>query len=284
MKNIIYYISFYWLIALFINVIVVTVDAENWMSLVNGDKKINQINIPGTHDSGTYDITKLYNNKLISGVLSVLVSSIKDLSGQTQDLSITEQLKSGIRYLDIRLALNEDNKDLYVAHGILPCLYYDNTFKLYNYLYFEKVLEECVKFLQHHDKETIIIHLKRESINNDISDDYIGYLIGNSEHVKYFHFTNDADTKYTNKNMPTLEEVRGKIVFFMRSEFYYGKYLNSFNSINDAPIEESPVGFYRNIEDKGNCTVITNSDRFCKPQIENNFRSQDNYNLNEKNK
>ncbi|KAG4088867.1 hypothetical protein H8356DRAFT_957624 [Neocallimastix lanati (nom. inval.)] len=31
---------------------------SNWMSYVKDDLKLNQINIPGTHDSGTYDISK----------------------------------------------------------------------------------------------------------------------------------------------------------------------------------------------------------------------------------
>ena len=58
---------FYYIITLlFINVINTedeNIDA-NWMKYISDNKYLNQINIPGTHDSGTYDIGKLFNNKL----------------------------------------------------------------------------------------------------------------------------------------------------------------------------------------------------------------------------
>jgi len=47
------------------------------------------------------------------------------LNGKTQDINIIELLESGIRYLDIRLGLNEKLKKLYITHGPSSCLEQD---------------------------------------------------------------------------------------------------------------------------------------------------------------
>ena len=85
-------------------------DAE-WMKYIDDSLKINQINIPGTHDSGCYDT----------------VWTVAQCS-DTQSLTIKEQLEHGIRYLDIRLALDDDN-NLYTSHKNYAC--YDGSEKLY---------------------------------------------------------------------------------------------------------------------------------------------------------
>jgi len=54
----------------------------NWMNLINNKSlKLNQYNIPGNHDSGTYGIGG-------DGVFN----SIRDEGGRTQSLNIKEQL------------------------------------------------------------------------------------------------------------------------------------------------------------------------------------------------
>ena len=55
---------------------------EPWMKLLTDDKRLDQLTIPGTHDSGTWD------------------SSNYD---QCQHLTIEEQLYLGVRYFDIRV-------------------------------------------------------------------------------------------------------------------------------------------------------------------------------------
>jgi len=87
------------------------------MSFLDKKLKLNQINIPGTHDTGIYDIGKVWkssteNNKIIDGSF---FASVKSLTAQTQDLNIKDQLKNGIRYLDIRLHLDaKDNHLIFI--------------------------------------------------------------------------------------------------------------------------------------------------------------------------
>lgn len=88
---------------------------EPWMSNLKttiGSKMLRQVAMPGTHDSGTYGITMdsetgLDNTGIVKWVLdnvseSITKPVIKDWS-VTQGLNFLCQLKSGIRYLDLRL-------------------------------------------------------------------------------------------------------------------------------------------------------------------------------------
>lgn len=59
---------------------------------------ISDMTIPGTHDSGA-------------------LHSIFDVAGKCQDLNIKQQLKVGVRFLDIRLRLK--NNELEVVHSFV---------------------------------------------------------------------------------------------------------------------------------------------------------------------
>lgn len=169
------------------------ISSTNWMSYVNDNKSLRDMNIPGTHDSGT---------KYTAGGVTGIVASC-------QDLSISEQLESGIRYLDIRL-----DSDLDVNHAGIVCytsLWTSSKHKLT----FEKVLDYITDFLENHNTETIIVQTKPEGtmkkdknfldeLNNLLSDSkYSGYLYDNTE-----------------KNISELNlgDIRGKFVIFSRND------------------------------------------------------------------
>ncbi|ORX53031.1 hypothetical protein BCR36DRAFT_237083, partial [Piromyces finnis] len=71
-------------------------------------------------------------------------------------------LQHGIRYLDIRLETNK-NMELYLSHGSLDC-YNKVTGGKY---YLSEVFDEIINFLNKHNTETVIVHLKNENIYND---------------------------------------------------------------------------------------------------------------------
>jgi len=308
MKNI-YCFLLYFIITLLINVnadLIYHHDAD-WMGYIDNSTKINEINIPGTHDTGTYSIGENFrlNYPEYSALTSYLPPIFKELTGQTQDLNITEQLESGIRYFDIRLGLNDKIKKLYVTHGPLACLEqndnvdgdYLKEHNSYAYLYFEKVIEYCINFLRKHESETIIIHLKEEDINiktNDDDDDdevptvidvEISLLIKeiynkfdkkeNIYYKDYIYVPKEIDNSYTNDYIPTLKDVRGRIVFFSRSYLFYERNV--------------PIGFLRDLdmkegEQRKNCTcpltgICNIKGNVCDPVEKNNFRYQDNYKL-----
>jgi len=259
-----------------------TIDA-NWMSFLDKKLKLNQINIPGTHDTGTYDIGKVWkssteNNKIIDGSF---LASVKSLTAQTQDLNIKDQLKNGIRYLDIRLHLDDKDELPYLYHGYFAC--YDSNTE--DYLYLKNVLKYCIDFLVDHKDETIILHLKREGIKDKITNDDISKLIESiakekynkeKRYLDYFYIPENIDKKYTNKYMPTLEETRGRIVFLSRSEFYYtDKTIEPTNKKTTENEPNYPIGFLRNVP-----VIFSSKYEICEPEIKGNFRCQDDYNLN----
>ena len=71
---------------------------NEWMKNVDDNKLINDLVIPGTHDSG-------------------LTHSIFDVAGKCQDMTIINQLNAGVRFLDIRLQLVKN--ELKIVHSFV---------------------------------------------------------------------------------------------------------------------------------------------------------------------
>jgi len=102
----------------------------DWMSHIPSDRKLNQLIIPGTHDSGTYAITSVSHFSIsdpgplptwlekISNILPVsIIRPIIAGWSKTQPYSIADQLNNGIRYLDFRVCYN--SSDFYLCHTML---------------------------------------------------------------------------------------------------------------------------------------------------------------------
>eukprot|EP00833_Pecoramyces_ruminatium_P014004 jgi/Orpsp1_1/1188036/evm.model.d7180000062034.1 len=201
-------------------------------------------------------------------------------------MTIMNQLKSGIRYLDIRITIDMDDKNkLFLSHEGYVCnnLYGD---KLYLY----DVIETCVEFLKIHKKETIILHLKNESndykemekrINKEDSCNYIiGKLIAdvlneNKDFKNYIYISNE---------IPKLNDVEKKIVIVSRSPFTYGDGIPTPFSDGIYFSGKYTLGIYIpvfslhdcfNYNKKGNKDDVN-----CHPTIYENFHFQDAYNLN----
>ena len=103
----------------------------DWMKNIDDNKPINDLVIPGTHDSGS-------------------IHSIFDVAGKCQDMSIKNQLNVGIRFLDIRLQLVKD--ELSVVHSFVD----QNQF-------FINVLEDINEFINNYQTEFLIISIKEDS-------------------------------------------------------------------------------------------------------------------------
>lgn len=81
--------------------------AENWITKLKDDVFVNQLSIPGTHDSGTGE---------------GFMSSFFDGFARTQDLSMQEQWDSGIRAFDLRptaVQTVSGERYLKIYHGIV---------------------------------------------------------------------------------------------------------------------------------------------------------------------
>jgi len=165
--------------------------ALNWMSRIDDGTYLSDMSIPGTHDSATENIFPAFFL-------------------QCQDTSIKEQMENGYRYLDIRLAVEEDdegNVSLKFIHNFGNCKKTSGLFA--EKLYLEDVLSWVYDFLEGNPTETIIFCVKDEGSDDDpeVFEEAFMSLIEENSSVWY-----------RENEIPTLGEVRGKVVLCSRFE------------------------------------------------------------------
>ena len=160
----------------------------NWMSNIPNNKLILLINIPGAHDTAA----------------NIMNPLAEDLA-RTQNRTIPELLKFGIRKLDIRVALfdsiEKEDEDLHTCHGMFDCYYIDEYNTTRNLTY-KHILLDIKNFLEEYPTETVILWTQSEkgdSFENikravELMEKYVGDILVNFD-----------------KSL-TLGEVRGKIV------------------------------------------------------------------------
>ena len=155
---------------------------NDWMKNIPDDYLIANINLPGTHNS----CAQYINFKFIS---------------RCQNKNIFDQLKMGIRFIDIRF--NFDGNNLLINHSFLKCK--SSKSKKENLL-FKNVLDDCKTFLKENPTEIILMSIKREAGKSE------------EETFDYFYntFVKDSDIFYLKNEVPFLNEVRGKIVLLNR--------------------------------------------------------------------
>ncbi len=112
----------------------------NWMSLLPDNRYLNEISIPGSHDTMT-------GNKAVPSPLGV---------EWTQKLKLEQQLNAGIRALDIRL--QHIGNELIARHGdgSHDTIYHESMLGVT----FEKTMFDCVNFLDANPTETIVMRVK----------------------------------------------------------------------------------------------------------------------------
>lgn len=162
----------------------------NWMASVSEDALLSQVSIPGTHDSCTKH----------TGLLSFVF--------QCQNTTVAEQLQNGYRYFDLRLAIDgEDGEEqtLILKHNFATCK--TSGWPFADALTLENVLEQVYGFLSENPTETVILCMKAENEEDDVST---------VQKLLYEQIDQHADLWYTDNQIPTVGEVRGKIVLATR--------------------------------------------------------------------
>lgn len=160
-----------------------TIDTTHWMDLVDDSMKLSELSIPGTHDSGA-----------MNPDTSIELTRIRLT---TQDLTISDQLLSGVRFLDIRVR------------------YIENEFQLYHedvslQVSFTQVLNDCRLFLAVWPRQTIIMSVKEESSASD-NDPNVTFQARFKQYCDV-----NSGLWYLENRIPAMGEVRGKIVLFRR--------------------------------------------------------------------
>ena len=161
------------------------VDGPCWMKYVDDNKFLDELSIPGTHDSGTCSVD----------------NDTEPQSSQVkcQQDYIPTQLLEGIRYFDIRLGKGDDPG---IDHGIFYLLKKDG-----NYLHLSDVIGYFKTFLNENPLEALIMLASRG--NDEATDESITTAFAKV-------MADNPNLFYTSSRVPTLHEVRGKIVLLRR--------------------------------------------------------------------
>lgn len=159
-----------------------------WMAYLPDSTRLNEITIPGTHNSAAEFAQIPFFTKC-------------------QGSSIGEQLKAGFRYLDIRLGIEGETNRMKLMHGAFNCT--KNAMPNAESLYLEEVLESCYQFLEMHPTETILFVVKQEHGDENIAT---------FESVLYSTILKNINSWLLTDTIPTLGEARGKLILFRRYE------------------------------------------------------------------
>lgn len=164
----------------------------DWMSEIPDKTKISAISIPGTHDSASEHCTLSYCTSC-------------------QDTSMSEQMRDGYRYIDARLEINDTKDGFIFTHGGFKCK--ESFWPWANNITFTKLCEDTYSFLEDNPTETVIFAIKLENSNDDVAL---------AEKLILDEINQAPDKWYTRNAIPTLGEVRGKIVLASRYEDVLG--------------------------------------------------------------
>jgi 1-phosphatidylinositol phosphodiesterase len=158
---------------------------ESWMSKLKNETPLSALSIPGTHNSPT----------CYKALPSVRCHAV----------NIKEQLNNGVRFLDIRVQLenpeNASKDGLILVHSAFPI-------SLTGYKYFRDVLTTVFEFLDANPTETVIMSLKREGIGKS-TDQQLSKIL-------HDHYATDSTRWFTENRIPVLGEARDKIVLIRR--------------------------------------------------------------------
>ena len=217
------------------------VGSNNWMASLADDIDIREVSIPATHDSGT------------NGLMSL---------AKCQNLSISDQLKAGIRFLDIRVTPQGkgsiSNFSLKLSHTFVSSIA------------FKDVLSDVKNFLLANPSETILIKIARDSgAEYDLPDNRKENIFLYNEYAPYknniklenfvtqYLIAQEINKGYASlftqtssiKNKITMGSLRGRALLF----YDYSKFPKSFQKINSIS-----VGLYEDNVDKVQVLPATN--------------------------
>ncbi|KAF4944336.1 hypothetical protein FGADI_12754 [Fusarium gaditjirri] len=155
---------------------------HRWMHELHDDWPLTLLSIPGTHNSPT----------CYTALPSV----------RCQAVDVLEQLKNGVRFLDVRVSVSPNDDQLALVHSVFPI-------SLTGTKYFKDMLEDIYKFLDENSSETIIMSIKREGTGRG-NDEQLG------KYLKHSYVDKRRSRWWTEPKIPTLGGARGRIVIVRR--------------------------------------------------------------------
>lgn len=150
---------------------------EKWMSRLPDTVRLSQLSLPGSHDS------------------CALHDGLSFGFAKCQSWPLNEQLKAGIRFIDIR------------------CRHLGNTFHIYHgvidqQMTFTEARDVCRDFLKRHPSECIVMSIKEESTPRENSRSFAETFADSTK--------DDGKLWHINAETPKLGSVRNRIVLVDR--------------------------------------------------------------------
>ncbi|KAI1276214.1 phosphatidylinositol-specific phospholipase C [Xylaria sp. FL0933] len=152
----------------------------SWMQEIRDEYPLTALSIPGTHNSPT---------------CHVALPSVR-----CQAVGVREQLENGVRFLDVRVNVSQDDSDLTLVHSAFPISLTGNK-------YFKDLVDTVYSFLDANPSEAIIMSVKREGTGRG-TDQKLSKLL-----KERFY---SEKRWYTEPRLPRLGEVRGRIILLRR--------------------------------------------------------------------
>ncbi|SCZ51531.1 MULTISPECIES: phosphatidylinositol-specific phospholipase C [Photorhabdus] len=217
-----------------------------WMGQLHDDNRLlSHITIPGTHESCAH--------RNISGL------------AKCQDLSVSDQLQLGIRYLDIRCHAETNNRG-FVIDGYKDRWIFEMHHGIINeYIVFDKVVIDCQNFLKANPSETILMSIKQEQ---STEPDELFNAIFKHYKDKYSPLFHD------DSQIPKLGDVRGKIVVISRNKGLPGIAWTSIDIEDhyDDPGKEEKYHFVvahleKALKYRGDTLYLTNTSAYSGPDF-----------------
>jgi 1-phosphatidylinositol phosphodiesterase len=154
---------------------------HGWMAGLHDALPLSALSIPGTHNSPT----------CYTALPSV----------RCQAVGVRTQLDNGVRFLDVRVSASPDGDDLALVHSAFPI-------SLTGTKYLADMLNDVYAFLDANPREAVLISLKREGTGKGNDGDLSRYLKN--------RYAAGGRGWFTEPRIPTLGEVRGKVVLVRR--------------------------------------------------------------------
>ncbi|MCO7225978.1 FG-GAP-like repeat-containing protein [Pleionea sp. CnH1-48] len=129
-----------------------SINTASWMTdtfIVHNkpDVPLRELMIPGTHDSGTSQVAVFNGVTAVDDCDSAILAYGLEITtrwAQAQDTSVLTQLKDGIRYVDLRVAWDEDDESTWIIH-------------CYKSVRLTAVLDDLKTFSLDHPNEIVIV-------------------------------------------------------------------------------------------------------------------------------
>lgn len=164
-----------------------------WMKDLNNSSRITELTIPGTHDSAA-DQSHCIENPECAPIYWL---------ASTQTSEISDQLKLGIRFFDVRVAWELDLLSFQMVLNLHHGPYYLHQ-------RFREVLEITLDFVSENPSEFVIFLIKQEHSDTSATSFW--------DEIRSVVDDYDDDLFFLERRVPTVGEVRGKIVFMARDK------------------------------------------------------------------